>query len=113
MRRDTSRKRRRSGWRRADRIDHGKVAWLGRATPLDGDAQMVYEAVVKAALTRYDDVVMYVADALFAEDYRQTGPSGDLGLFRDWYRAIARAILRRLDGAVIAIEGETPVASRR
>ncbi len=76
---------------------HERVSWLGRATPLDGDARMVYEAVVKADLSRYDDVATYVA--------------GDVGFFRAWYRVLARRILRRLDGSVITIERDMPAAS--
>ncbi len=90
---------------------HERVSWLGRATPLDGDARMVYEAVVKADLSRYDDVVTYVAESLFAEDYERVGPTGDAGFFRAWYRVLARRILRRLDGSVITIGRDMPATS--
>jgi len=72
---------------------------------------MVYEAIVKAGLSRYGDVVTYVADSLFAEDYERVGPIGDIGFFRQSYCRLARRILRRLDGVVIAIERERPAAS--
>lgn len=90
---------------------HETVSWLGRATPLDGDARLVYEAVVKADISRYADVVTYVAESLFAEDYERVGPTGDVGFFRTWYRVLARRILRRLDGSVISIAHDGPAAS--
>lgn len=113
MRRDKSRGRRPGGdmRRSAGRTEHERVAWIGTATRLDNDARVVYEAIVKADLTRYDDVVTYVADSLFAEDQERIGSGGDIGLFRGWYRMVARMILRRLDGTVIAIEDDTRTAS--
>src|SRR5262245_11943200 len=88
-----------------------RVSWLGRATPCDHEARMVYEAIVKADLSRYGDVVTYVADSLYAEDYERVGPASDIGFFRQSYCRLARRILRRLDGDAIVIEREQPAAS--
>src|SRR5262245_52906977 len=88
-----------------------RVSWLGRATPPDREARMVYEAIVKADLSRYGDVVTYVADSLYAEDYEPAGPTSDIGFFRESYCRLARRILRRLDGVVVAIEREQPAVS--
>lgn len=114
MRRDKSRGRRLGGAiRSAPHTERERVAWLGAATRLDSEARVVYEAVVKADLTRYDDVVTYVADSLYAEDQERIGSDGGIGLFREWYRMVARTILRRLDGTVIAIEHDTRAANAR
>jgi hypothetical protein len=105
MRSAKSRRRRVGGfgrWLSDDR--HDKVSWLGGAGPIDGEARVVYEAVVKADLSRYADVVQYVADSLYSEDYTRSGASADIGIFRPWYHELAREILYRLDGAAIAIE---------
>src|SRR5262245_5359345 len=87
-----------------------RVSWLGRATPRDREARMVYEAIVKADLSRYGDVVTYVADSLYAEDYERVGPTSDIGFFRQSYCRLARRLPRRLDGVVIGIEREQPAA---
>jgi hypothetical protein len=90
------------------------VSWLATTTPGDGDARLVYEAVVKAELTRYGDIVEYVADGLFTDDYARSGPATDIGMFRNWYRDLAREILHRLAGsATIAIRRHPPAIATR
>lgn len=91
--------RRRGGTGEASR----RVSRIEGATPTGEEAQLVFEAVVRRGLTKFDDIVKYLADTLYLRDFLRGGWATDIGLLRPLYRREARELLERLEGRLVRI----------
>ena len=84
------------------------ITWLG-GPPDDEDARIVWETLTRDRIARHGALVERVAERLFRRDLRSIGAAADIGFFRPFYVAHARALVAALDGTTLRIG--RPVAS--
>lgn len=80
-----------------------RVSWIEGAAPEGEEAQLVFEAVAGRGLTKFGDIVKYLADTLYLRDFLRGGWATDIGLLRPLYRREARELLERLEGRLVRI----------
>ena len=83
-----------------------RVSWIEGVVPDSEEAQLVFEAVTHQGLTALEDVVRYLANALYWRDFLHGGWATDIGLLRALgiYRRDANEALWRLAGDFVRIE---------
>ncbi len=79
------------------------LVWIG-GPPADDDATLVWATVTARAPATYAVVIDETAERLFRRDLARLGASADLGFFQPFYRAYAREVVLRLEGAHLRIE---------
>ena len=80
------------------------ITWIG-GPPDDEDARMVWQTVTREAVTTYAALVDRVGERLFRRDLDSLGAAADIGFFRPFYLAHARALVAALDGTLLRIGG--------
>lgn len=80
------------------------ITWIG-GPPDDEDARMVWETLTHERVARHGALVERVAERLFRRDLRSIGAVADIGFFRPFYVAHARALVAALDGTLLRIGG--------
>ena len=73
--------------------------------PDDEDARMVWETITHEGVTTYAALVDRVGERLFRRDLDSLGAAADIGFFRPFYLAHARALVAALDGTRLRIGG--------
>lgn len=79
------------------------VAWIGPPPALDGEARLVWDAIVNRGLVVDIEIAAAVADGLFRRDVTAAGASSDVGIFQRLYGEEAWRLLRHLDGTRIRV----------
>jgi H2-forming N5,N10-methylenetetrahydromethanopterin dehydrogenase-like enzyme len=80
------------------------ITWIG-GRPLDEETRVVCDAITREQVTRYAALVEHVGERLFRRDLQSVSTAADLGFFRPFYLAHARALLAALDGTLLRIGG--------
>ena len=80
------------------------VAWIGGPPP-DEEAHLIWDALTHEHVSGYAALVERVGEGLFRRDLKCVGAVADIGFFRPFYLAHARALVARLDGALLRVGG--------
>jgi hypothetical protein len=78
------------------------ITWIG-SPPADEDARVVWDTLVHEGVTRHAALVDRVGERLFRRELRSLGAAADIGFFRPFYVAHARALVAALDGTALRI----------
>jgi uncharacterized protein YaeQ len=84
-----------------------RVSWIGNGAPEDEEVRAVWDAVVHRGLSTYGEITEHVAEQIFRQDSVRVGWLSDIGLFYPWYLSHACALLERLDGRLVLIDGSS------
>lgn len=78
------------------------VTWTG-GRPEDEEALEVWEILTREHIARHAALVARLGERLFRRDLSTLGAVADIGFFRAFYLARARALVASLDGTLLRV----------